>query len=326
MQNIDYQSLRVVALAGGVGGAKLAHGLAKVVPPDNLTIIVNTGDDFEHLGLNICPDLDTVCYTLAGLANHETGWGRADETWDALENIIHLGGPDWFRLGDRDLGTHLERTRRLNAGQPLSDITRDFCAAWDIGPTILPMSDDPVPTQVITVQGRLPFQEYFVHQKCQPKVRGFLFENADVAKPAPGIEDALEAADLIVICPSNPWVSINPILALPKIKDGINSCPVIAVSPIIGGKAIKGPAAKMYAELGIKPSAIAVAKHYRGLLSGFVMDDIDLALEKAIQNNGIQTLVVPTIMNTVADRTQLARDVLDFGVRLVIKYSYMSKG
>jgi len=326
MQNINLQSLKVVALAGGVGGAKLAHGLAKVMPPEKLAIIVNTGDDFEHLGMKICPDLDTICYTLADLANYETGWGRADETWDAMESIVHLGGPDWFRLGDRDLGTHLERTRRINTGQPLSMVTRDFCAAWDIGPTILPMSDDPVPTQVFTDQGRLSFQEYFVHQKCQPEVRGFSFENFELAKPAPGIIVALKAADLIVICPSNPWVSIDPILALPKIKEGIKSCPVVAVSPIIGRKAIKGPAAKMYAELGVQPSALVVADHYRDILSGFVVDDIDLALEQTIQNIGMQTLVTSTIMNSMADRRHLARDVLDFGVRLVIKYNSTSKG
>ena len=179
--------MKIVALAGGVGGAKLADGLAQILPPEDLTIIVNTGDDFEHLGLYICPDLDTVCYTLAGLANPETGWGRADETWHAIENISRLGGPDWFRLGDQDLGTHLERTRRLKAGQTLSQITRDFCATWEIGPTVLPMSDDPVPTIVLTDEGELPFQEYFVHRRCEPRVRGFRFQGIEDARPAPGV-------------------------------------------------------------------------------------------------------------------------------------------
>ena len=169
--------MKVVALAGGVGGAKLADGLAQTLPPEDLTVIVNIGDDFEHLGLKICPDLDTVCYALAGIANPETGWGRADESWHSLESISELGGPDWFRLGDRDLGTHLERTRRLHEGQPLSQVTRDFCKSWGIGPTVLPMSDNPVPTVVLTAEGELPFQEYFVHRRCEPRVRGFRFED-----------------------------------------------------------------------------------------------------------------------------------------------------
>jgi len=233
--------MKIVALAGGVGGAKLANGLAQIQHPEDLTIIVNTGDDFKHLGLFICPDLDTVCYKLAGLANPETGWGRADESWHAIENITRLGGPNWFHLGDQDLGTHLERTRRLKAGQTLSQITRDFCAAWGIGPTVLPMSDDPVPTIVLTDEGELPFQEYFVHRRCEPRVRGFRFQGVDGAHPAPGMIAAIREADLVVICPSNPWVSIDPILALPNIRSEIGSRRVVAVSPIIGGKAVKGP-------------------------------------------------------------------------------------
>ena len=209
--------MKIVALAGGVGGAKLAHGLAQILPPEDLTVIVNTGDDFEHYGLYISPDLDTVCYTLAGLANPKTGWGRKNETWQAIENAKVLGGPDWFNLGDQDLGTHLERTRRMKAGQTLSQITRDFCKAWGIGPTVLPMSDQPVRTIVETDEGELAFQEYFVHRRCEPKVKGFRFEGIDTAEAAPGALEAIEAADAVVICPSNPWVSIDPILAVDRL-------------------------------------------------------------------------------------------------------------
>ncbi len=204
--------MKIVALAGGVGGAKLAHGLAQILPPEDLTVIVNTGDDFEHLGLTICPDLDTVCYTLAGLANSETGWGRENETWNTISNIEKLGGPNWFRLGDQDFGTHIERTRRLKGGEPLSQITKDFCKAWGIKQTILPMTDSSVRTIVNTDEGELAFQEYFVHRHCEPRVKGFRFEGVEVAEPVIGAREAIESAEAIVICPSNPWVSIDPIL------------------------------------------------------------------------------------------------------------------
>jgi len=303
--------MKIVALAGGVGGAKLAHGLAQILSPEDLTVIVNTGDDFEHYGLYISPDLDTVCYTLAGLANPVTGWGRVDESWLVIENAKQLGGPDWFNLGDQDLGTHLERTRRLNEGQTLSQITIDFCKAWSVGPTVLPMSDQPVRTMVDTVEhGELPFQEYFVHRRCEPTVKGFRFEGIETAEAAPGTLDALEAADAVVICPSNPWVSIDPILRLVSIP---NSKTVIAVSPIIGGQAVKGPAAKMYAELGFQPSALAVAEHYHELLSGFVLDNVD---KKLASETGIPTLTTDTLMNSLTKRAQLAGDVLNFMRRL----------
>ena len=309
--------MKVTALAGGVGGAKLAHGLAQALPPENLTIIVNTGDDFEHLGLKICPDLDTVCYTLAGLANPTTGWGRADETWHALESLAALGGPSWFRLGDRDLGTHLERTRRLRAGQPLSQITADFCRAWGVGPTVLPMSDDPLPTIVLTPEGELPFQEYFVRRRCEPQVTGFRFEGAERAAPAPGVLEALRDADLIVICPSNPWVSIDPVVSVPGVREAVAARPVVAVSPIIGGQAVKGPAAKMYAELGIEPSALAVARHFDALIDGFVFDKVDSLQTAEIRALSIEPFVTATIMRTLADRKQLAEEVLKFGEEIV---------
>jgi LPPG:FO 2-phospho-L-lactate transferase len=295
-------------LAGGVGGAKLAHGLAQILPPENLTVVVNTGDDFEHYGLSICPDLDTVCYTLAGLANPETGWGRAGETWNVIQNASRLGGPGWFNLGDQDLGTHLERTRRLKEGQCLSEITRDFCKAWGIQHTVLPMSDSPVRTIVETEEGDLAFQEYFVHRRCEPRVQGFRFDGADQAEPADGVHEAIQSADAVVICPSNPWVSIDPIL---RVIHNIEK-PVIAISPIIGGETVKGPAAKMFRELGIEPSALAVARHYRDLATGFVLDQVDKYLEGEIMGLRIKTLVTNTLMRSLDDRSRLAQDVLGF--------------
>lgn len=307
--------MKIAALAGGVGGAKLAQGLAQILPPEDLTVIVNTGDDFEHLGLYVCPDLDTVCYTLAGLANPETGWGRVDETWNTIANIEKLGGPAWFRLGDQDIATHLERTRRLNEGKSLTQITQEFCKAWGIKPVVLPMSDSAVRTMVDTDAGELAFQEYFVHRHCEPRVRGFRFEGAEVAEPATGAREAIESADAIVICPSNPWVSVDPILkvlsrkAIPLFPEGK---PVVAVSPIIGGKTVKGPAAKMYAELGIEPSAFAVAQHYRNRITGFVLDTVDESISSEISLLNINTLTTDTLMNTPTDRARLAIDVLHF--------------
>jgi len=311
--------VKIVALAGGVGGAKFVHGLAQVLPPEELTVIVNTGDDFEHYGFYICPDLDTVCYTLAGVANPETGWGRVGETWNAVENAARLGGPAWFRLGDQDLGTHLERTRRLKAGQMLSQITKDFCKAWGIEQTILPMSDQPVRTIVETEEGDLAFQEYFVHRRCEPRVTGFRFEGIEGAEPAPGAREAIQSAEALVICPSNPWVSIDPILRvlsplLPGDRQakGGSGVTVIAISPIIGGQTVKGPAAKMYRELGIEPSALAVARHYCELATGFVLDDLDKQLEGEIRSLTMRTLVTNTLMKSHDDRKRFAMDVLDF--------------
>ena len=310
--------MKIVALAGGVGGAKLAHGLAQILPPEDLTVIVNTGDDFEHLGLTICPDLDTVCYTLAGLANSETGWGRENETWNTISNIEKLGGPNWFRLGDQDFGTHIERTRRLKEGESLSQITKDFCKAWGIKQTVLPMSDSPVRTIVDTDEGELAFQEYFVHRHCEPRVKGFRFDGVKGAQPVIGAREAIASAEAIVICPSNPWVSIDPILrVIPLTPSTLTPAPlpegegkiIVAVSPIIDGKTVKGPAAKMYAELGIEPSALAVAEHYHNLLSGFVLDSKDEQLSDKFEG---KILVTDTLMNSPVDRARLAMDVLQF--------------
>ncbi len=304
--------MKIVALAGGVGGAKLADGLAQILPPTDLTIIVNTGDDFEHLGLYVAPDMDTVCYTLAGLANPETGWGRADETWQAITSLERLGGPGWFRLGDRDLGTHLERTRLLRAGLALSEVTQRFCAAWGVKQRILPMSDQPVRTIVQTDQGDLVFQEYFVERHCEPRVAGFEFRGLEGASAAPGVLDALDQADAVVICPSNPWVSIGPILAIDGVRPILKGKYVVAVSPIIGGAAVRGPAAKMYTELGITPSALAVAAQYQGLARGFVMDEVDSELRTGVERYDMCALVTRTLMRTSHDRRRLAEDVLDF--------------
>lgn len=301
--------MKVVALAGGVGGAKLADGLSSVLAPDDLTVVVNTGDDFKHLGLYVCPDLDTVCYNLAGLYNPETGWGRDHESWTVHQELEALGGPAWFRLGDRDLATHLERTRRLQTGESLSKITQDFCRRWGIASKVLPMSDEQIPTIVLTDEGEMAFQEYFVARQCQPKVTGFRFANILGSRPAPGVLEAILGAELVVICPSNPWVSIDPILGVPGIRAALEGKIVVAVSPLIGGRALKGPAAKMFSELEIEPSAVAVARHYGSLLSGFVIDREDENLTKLI---GFPALITDTIMLEREQRISLAEEVLSF--------------
>ncbi len=304
-------SPRVVALAGGVGGAKLAHGLALCLPPECLTVIVNTGDDFDHLGLHISPDLDTVMYTLAGLANPATGWGLANESWNFLGALDRLGADSWFRLGDRDLATHVERTRRLRSGQSLTAVTRALSAALGVGPAILPMTDDPLRTMVQTDEGELEFQEYFVHRQCQPRVTGFRFAGEGKARPTAAVVAALDTADVIVICPSNPFVSIGPILVLPGIRDRLAGR-AVAVSPIVGGQALKGPAAKMLAELGRDTSALAVAQSYAGLAGAFVLDAVDAALEPAVAALGMNVLVTDSVMRSDSDRQRLAQSVLDF--------------
>ena len=305
-------SMQVVALAGGVGGARLADGLAQVLPPEHLTVIVNVGDDFNHLGLRICPDLDTVCYTLAGIANPETGWGRADESWQVMQSLEALGGPTWFRLGDRDLALHLERSERLRIGLPLSQVTYDLCKRLGVQVRVLPVTDDAVPTMVLTGEGELAFQDYFVRQHCEPAVHGFRFAGVGQARPAPGVLEALHRADLVVLCPSNPWVSLDPILAVPGVKEALGMRRVVGVSPIIAGKTVKGPAAKMFSELGIPATAEAVAAHYGSLLSGFVLDEQDADQAEAVQGLDILPYVTDTIMKSRSDRRRLALEVLEF--------------
>ena len=305
----------IVALAGGVGGAKLAEGLAALMGSD-VTVIVNTADDFEHLGLPISPDLDTVMYTLGGIANPETGWGVAGETWSFLEQLARLGGPSWFRLGDRDLATHVLRAAALCAGTSLTGITAELCRRLGITAQVLPMSDDGVHTIVHSAEGDLPFQEYFVGRKCEVPVTGFAFDGIDKARPTAEVENALRARDLeaIIVCPSNPYVSIDPIISLPGVRKLIADAgvPVIAVSPIIAGAAVKGPAAKMMRELGLEPSPATVAAHYRGLVTGFVMDTADARLAPTVEALGMTVRLTGILMKDGSDRRRLAGESLDF--------------
>jgi LPPG:FO 2-phospho-L-lactate transferase len=305
-----------LALAGGVGGAKLALGLSNVLSPDNLTVIVNTGDDFDHLGLRVCPDLDTVMYTLAGIANTETGWGLAGETWNFMDAVESLGGETWFRLGDRDIATHIERTRRLGAGETLSVVTSGFAARLGIRHRILPMTDEAVRTIVHTTDGALPFQEYFVKRRCEPVVTGFEFSGAAHAAPASGISALFDGGDVesVIVCPSNPYVSIAPIIAIPAFRDFVSDTgvPVVAISPIVGGQAIKGPAAKIMNELGKPPSVRSVAEHYRGLVTGMVIDTVDGAEADYIRSLGMEVAVTNTLMKSDNDKTILARKVIAF--------------
>jgi LPPG:FO 2-phospho-L-lactate transferase len=301
----------VLALSGGVGGAKLALGLYRILPSDTLTIVANTGDDFEHLGLSISPDLDTLLYTLSGQANAELGWGRQGETWTFMAALEKLGGESWFRLGDGDLATHVERTRRLAAGEPLSAIIDDFRRRFEIAARLLPMSDDRVRTRLDTDSGRLDFQDYFVRLRCEPVVRQLAFAGSDTAHPHPDFIAALAdpALRAVVICPSNPFISIDPILAVPGVREALrrSQASVIAVSPIIGGKAVKGPTAKMMEELGLPVDAAAIARHYRDFLDIYVADEVD---RDGIGGLDLPVVLAPTLMVTLDDREALARAVL----------------
>lgn len=311
---------KCVALSGGVGGAKLALGLYKAMDPDDLLIVANTGDDFEHLGLRICPDIDTVTYTLGGVANPELGWGRADESWAFMETLGALGGETWFNLGDRDLALHVERTRRLEGGETLSRITDDMAARFGISAGIAPMCDEDVRTVVETPDGPLAFQHYFVRERCAPRVTGFRFDGASAARPSEAFAAAFadEGPDMVAICPSNPFISIDPILAIPGVREMLRDCaaPVVAVSPIVGGQAIKGPTAKMMNELGLAVTARAVAEHYGDLIDGFVLDRADGDAADAIKSLGPDVLVANTVMKSLDDRVSLARDVVAFSQQL----------
>jgi len=307
----------IIALSGGVGGAKLALGLSRILPPEDLLVVVNTGDDFEHLGLSISPDIDTVTYTLAGLANRELGWGRHDETWSFMETMEALGGDTWFRLGDRDVALHAVRTMRLRAGESLSAVTADICKRLGIGPAVIPMTDDRVRTRLLTDAGWLDFQDYFVNRRCEPVVKELAFEGAATATPHPTFMAALADPKLqgVVICPSNPFISVEPILAIPGVRAALAACkaPVIAVSPIIAGRAVKGPTAKMMTELGLDPSAGSVAHRYADLLDGYVIDHADMAEVVSID---ARVTLAQTMMTTIEDRVALARIVLDAAAML----------
>lgn len=309
----------IVALAGGVGGAKLAQGLLRVVPADDLTVVVNTGDDFEHFGLKISPDLDTVLYTLGGIANPVTGWGIAGDTANALDQLGKYGHDLWFTITDRDFATHIHRTQRLREGAALTEVAAELARGLGIAATLLPMTDDPVATIVRTPAGDLPFQDYFVRRRQQDDVLGVTFRGIEAARLPHAVAEAIARADVIVICPSNPIVSIGPILAVPGMRAALESAPapIVAVSPIVGGKALKGPADKMLTTMGHESSALGVARLYAGLVDGFVIDQLDADQRAAIEREvGMEVLVAQTIMGDAADRERLAREVLAFAATL----------
>ncbi len=308
---------QVLVLSGGVGGAKLALGLSRIMAAQALTVVVNTGDDFDHFGLRICPDLDTTLYTLAGLANTELGWGRAAESWQCLDTITALGGEDWFRLGDKDIALHLMRSQALAAGDTLAQVTQHLCRRLHVGPAILPMTNDKVATELETSVGRLPFQEYFVKRQCQPEVRQIEFIGADKAEPLPQVLALLRSEQLqtVVIAPSNPFLSVAPMLAMPSLREALQqtSATVVAVSPVISGEAVKGPTTKIMREMKLTPSALSVAQYYDDLLDGFVMDHGDHHLLPELPVPGLCT---HTLMTSLDDRDRLASDVLAFAEQI----------
>lgn len=304
----------ILALSGGVGGAKLAAGLAAVLSPERLTIAVNTGDDFEHLGLTICPDIDSVVYALAGLNDTVRGWGVVDESWRTMEMLGRLGEAQWFNLGDRDLAMHLARSWRLRGGESLSAVTRRLTTALGIAHSVVPMSDAPVRTQVETAEGWMDFQRYFVAEQCRPVVRAIRFQGAPGAAPSPGMAQALARDDLaaVIVCPSNPFLSVDPILAVEGVREALLSrrVPVIAVSPLVGGKAIKGPLAKLLAELDRGSDNRAIAAHYAGLISHFIIDESDTADAEGLRSDGLSVTITGTVMCDAEDRIRLARVAL----------------
>jgi len=308
---------KCLAISGGIGGAKLALGLSLLLQPDQLAVVANTGDDFQHMGFNISPDLDTVMYTLADLSDKQLGWGLSGESWNFLDALNSLGGETWFKLGDRDLATHVTRTRLLSEGWTLSEVTAYLCERLGVRHALFPMTDDSVATMVHLRSGEsLSFQHYFVRDRCEPVVAGFQFEGIETAKPSPPLMENLKDPHLaaIVICPSNPFVSIDPVLAVPDIRRNLieSEVPVVAVSPIVGGEAIKGPTAKMMDELGMPRTALTVAEHYQDLLDGYILDTSDRQLAGEVEALGIATTVTETVMLTLADRRQLAEDTLNF--------------
>ena len=312
-QRGDRTDARVLALCGGVGGAKLALGLYRTLSSGRLTVAINTGDDFEHLGLHISPDIDTVTYTLAGLNDTERGWGLAEESWQFMSALRGLGGEAWFQLGDRDLATHVLRTMRMKAGETLSQVTSGFASRLGIDAILIPMSDDSVRTTVQTNEGNLPFQRYFVEHQCKPQVRAIEFEGVLEARPHPKLLDALADPELtaIVICPSNPYLSVDPMLALPGMREALRraKAPVIAVSPIVGGEAIKGPTAKIMRELDLPVTIRSIADHYKGLIDGLIVDNVDAAEASLLD---VRVGVTGAVMTSLDDRERLARTVVDF--------------
>lgn len=304
-----------LALCGGVGGAKLADGLAQLLPMGALTVAVNVGDDFSHLGLTICPDLDTVVYALSDRENPMTGWGRRNESWCAMDELAAMGGDTWFKLGDKDIALHLLRLQGLAAGASLSEVTAQLCARMNIRHAVSPVTDQPVRTHVQTNEGELPFQQYFVRRRCEPVVTGFTFRGAEQAQLASPVLDALNAPNLagVIICPSNPYVSIGPMLAIAQLRTHLSNrrCPCVAVSPIVGGDALKGPAAKMMRELGFPVNSVTVARYYGGLADEILIDHRDAA-DISCRNPGDPGLALAnTVMSTRRDRVSLARICID---------------
>ena len=308
----------VLALCGGVGGAKLALGLSRVLRPDELLIAVNTGDDFRHLGLHISPDLDTVMYTLAGVADPERGWGIAGETWHFMEAISRFEGLDWFKLGDKDLATHLYRARALEQGSGLAEVTGELCDAFGIAHRILPMTDDPLRTVILTGEGELPFQDYFVRMGCRPRVQSVRFDWVEMARPHPEFAALLNSRKLraVILCPSNPFLSIDPILSLEGVRPGLQStpAPVVAVSPIVAGKALKGPAAKIMEDLDMPVNNLSIAEYYRDFLDGLIIDRADAHEAEAIEKLGIKVKAANTVMHSMQDRVDLAETTLQFAL------------
>ena len=306
---------KVLALAGGVGGAKLVLGLSRILPPGQLVICVNTGDDECFHGLHVSPDLDTVMYTLAGLSDPQSGWGLEGDTFSALSMLHRYGADTWFNLGDRDLATHIRRTQLLRQGATLSEVTTELCRRLGIAHEVIPMSDEPVLTVLNTDVGELPMQRYFVQHRAEPQISQVRYVGAESARASPGLEDAFDQASLIVFCPSNPFLSLGPILAVSGVRERIENASALrlAVSPIIGGAAVRGPAAKIMSELGHEVSCVGVAEQYLGLCDLFVIDNLDAHLSPAIQRLGIKPVVTSILMNSDEDKVTLAESVLAMG-------------
>ena len=313
--------MKVCALAGGVGGAKLAGGLQDVLPPGELSMVVNTADDFDLWGLHICPDLDTVMYTLAGISNPETGWGIVDESFETLNMLERYGEETWFRLGDRDLATHILRTSRMRSGETLTEVTAGLSAVLGVDSAVLPMCDDPVFTVLETTEGHLEFQEYFVRRGQRDEVLAVGLRGIQDAGPTERVLAAISGAHAIVLCPSNPVVSVGPILALPGMTEALasSSAPKVAVSPIVGGRALKGPADRMLASLGHEVSAAGVARMYAGLVGGMVIDRTDEEERAGIEALGMRVLVTQSVMRDAEDRARLASETLEFSAGLVAR-------
>ena len=305
--------MKITALAGGIGASKFLLGLSAVMAPDEITIIANTGDDIELFGLRICPDIDTVTYTLGGVIDENSGWGISGDTYESLKWLERYGEATWFKLGDRDLATHIFRTAQLHRGRSLTEVTDYVRCALGVRSKILPMTDDYTPTRVITDEREMHFQEYFVRRRCEPRIKGIRFEDIDTARPSPGVESAIREADAVVICPSNPFISIGPILAVPGVRRALEetAAPVAAITPIIGGRALKGPAAEMLRDLGHEVSAAGVAAVYKDLVDVFVLDRVDAEFSGAIEQLGLRPAVTQTLMNTLEDKQRLAEFVLE---------------